>query len=235
MVGVGGQVVQRDHAAITPARLDSQDARVADRDRAPLAPAEFRALAAHAHGPSDPGVQRVGVVTPVEHVDGAVPVGAVRGNFAGLFLPCVAPGVVVPVPRAAVAARLLEPRMLAAVWLSTRSTNTRMPRLSAVRIISTGSPAAWSARRGRRPRHHPNPPRSRHRHSRWCSRSPWPWDSCRAPAAIAARPALHVAGPGDEVPWQADPADLTAEANVAACMSSAARAGVVARSGGVGQ
>jgi hypothetical protein len=34
--------------------------------------------------------------------------------FAGLFLPCVAPAVVVPVPRAAVAARLLEPGMLAA-------------------------------------------------------------------------------------------------------------------------
>src|ERR1700729_2725544 len=78
--GGGGQVVQRDHPAITPARLDGQDARVADRDRAPLAPAEFRALAAHAHGPSDPGVQRVGVVTLVEHVDGAVAVGAVRAG-----------------------------------------------------------------------------------------------------------------------------------------------------------
>src|SRR5580698_8567325 len=78
--GVGGQVVQRDHAAITPARLDGQDTRVADRDRAPLAPAEFRALAAHAHGPSDPGVQRVGVVTLVEHVDGAVAVEAVRAG-----------------------------------------------------------------------------------------------------------------------------------------------------------
>ena len=41
----------------------------------------------------------------------------------------------------------------------------------------------------------------------------------REHAAVAARPALHaglrVAGPGDEVPWQVEPAGLTAEANVA--------------------
>jgi hypothetical protein len=60
--------------------------------------------------------------------------------FAGLFLPCVAPAVVVPVPRAAVAARLLEPGLLAE-GISHK----------VVTPSPTGSPAAWSARRGRPP------------------------------------------------------------------------------------
>jgi hypothetical protein len=55
--GFGGQVVQGDRPVFAPACLDGQDARVADLERAPLAPAEFRALATHANGMGRPGIQ----------------------------------------------------------------------------------------------------------------------------------------------------------------------------------
>src|SRR4051812_26930095 len=43
--GVGGQVVQRDDAAVAPPVVEGEDARVADVEHLPVAPAEFGALA----------------------------------------------------------------------------------------------------------------------------------------------------------------------------------------------
>jgi hypothetical protein len=56
-----------------------------------------------------------------------------EGHAGRILLLVVAPDVVV--------APFREPRMLVLMWLSTRSTSTRMPRLFAVRIISTKSPS----------------------------------------------------------------------------------------------
>ncbi|HYX61502.1 MAG TPA: hypothetical protein VE888_21120, partial [Streptosporangiaceae bacterium] len=60
---------------LAPACLDGQDAGVADVERAPLTPAEFRALAARADSLGRPGVQRPGLMALVGHIDRAVPIG----------------------------------------------------------------------------------------------------------------------------------------------------------------
>ena len=84
--GFGGQIVQGDHLMLAPACLDGQDAGVADVERAPLTPAEFRALAARADSLGRPGVQRPGLMALVGHIDRAVPIGTPGVNGPVRFL-----------------------------------------------------------------------------------------------------------------------------------------------------
>jgi hypothetical protein len=85
--GFGGQIVQGDRLVLAPACLNGQDARVADVERAPIAPAEFRALAASADGLGRPGVQRAGLMALLGHIDRAVPVGALGMDRPVRLLP----------------------------------------------------------------------------------------------------------------------------------------------------